>query len=75
MAEHPGAFAFSISHTTRKPRPGEANGKDYHFVSREEMLAAIEKNEFIEHAEFSGKSRLDFILKSDFSVVFTNYFI
>jgi guanylate kinase len=54
MAEHPDAFAYSTSHTTRNPRPGEVNGKDYHFVSREEMLMAIENNEFLEYAEFSG---------------------
>jgi guanylate kinase len=54
MAEFKDGFAFSISHTTRKPRPGETDGKDYYYVSREEMLKAIERNEFVEHAEFSG---------------------
>ena len=54
MAEYPNAFAFSVSHTTRKPRPGEENGKDYHYVSREEILAGIENGEFLEYAEFSG---------------------
>lgn len=54
MSEHPDAFAYSISHTTRKPRAGEFNGKDYHFVTKEEMIVAIERNEFLEHAEFSG---------------------
>jgi len=54
MAEFKDCFAFSISHTTRKPRPGETDGKDYYYVSREEMLKAIEKDEFVEHAEFSG---------------------
>lgn len=44
----------SVSHTTRKPRPGEENGIHYHFVSVEEMQAAIEKGEFIETAVFSG---------------------
>ncbi|XP_051872103.1 guanylate kinase isoform X4 [Pristis pectinata] len=49
-------FLDSVSHvnTTRNPRPGEENGKDYHFVSREEMLRGIEAGEFIESAEFSG---------------------
>ena len=32
MAEYPSAFGFTVSHTTRKPRPGECNGKDYHFT-------------------------------------------
>ena len=54
MNEYPTAFAFSVSHTTRKPRNGEVNGREYHFVEREEMLKAIENSEFIENAEFSG---------------------
>lgn len=45
---------FSVSHTTRKPRPGEENGVHYHFVERESMKAAIEKGDFLETAEFSG---------------------
>nr|XP_028607469.1 guanylate kinase isoform X4 [Podarcis muralis]XP_028607470.1 guanylate kinase isoform X4 [Podarcis muralis] len=40
--------------TTRQPRPGEVNGKDYHFVSREEMQKQIDAGGFIENAEFSG---------------------
>ena len=43
-----------MSHTTRKPRNGEVNGKEYHFVERESMLQAIANSEFIESAEFSG---------------------
>lgn len=54
MSEFPGLFAFSVSHTTRKPRPGEENGKNYHFVEKEIMLEAIANNEFLEHMEFSG---------------------
>ncbi|XP_038611728.1 guanylate kinase isoform X1 [Tachyglossus aculeatus] len=52
--EYGNIFGFSVSHTTRSPRPGEENGKDYHFVSRVEMQRDIEANKFIEHAEFSG---------------------
>ncbi|XP_078234534.1 guanylate kinase isoform X2 [Pogona vitticeps] len=40
--------------TTRQPRPGEVNGKDYHFVTREEMQKEIDAGGFIEHAQFSG---------------------
>ncbi|KAJ2750993.1 guanylate kinase, partial [Coemansia nantahalensis] len=47
-------FGFSVSNTTRNPRAGEVNGKDYHFVSREQFLEAVARSEFIEHAEFSG---------------------
>jgi len=52
--EFPTTFGFSVSHTTRKPRLGEVSGIDYHFVSREDMLKAINSGEFIEYAEFSG---------------------
>ncbi|MCJ8731120.1 hypothetical protein PDJAM_G00195760 [Pangasius djambal] len=54
LKEFDGVFGFSVSHTTRKPRPGEENGKDYHYVSREDMEVGITKGEFIESAEFSG---------------------
>uniref|UniRef100_A0A3B3BLX5 Guanylate kinase n=1 Tax=Oryzias melastigma TaxID=30732 RepID=A0A3B3BLX5_ORYME len=54
MSEYDSVFGFSVSHTTRKPRPGEQNGIDYHFVSREEMQAGINNGDFIENAEFSG---------------------
>lgn len=54
MKEYEGIFGFSVSHTTRNPRPGEENGKDYHYVTREDMQAAIANDEFIENAEFSG---------------------
>src|SRR5688572_5197239 len=40
--------------TTRQPRPGEVNGIQYHFVTREEFNDLIKQNKFIEHAEFSG---------------------
>ncbi|KAJ2060896.1 guanylate kinase [Coemansia sp. S146] len=54
FAEYPTEFGFSVSNTTRQPRAGEANGIDYHFLTREQFIAAIELKEFIEHAEFSG---------------------
>ncbi|XP_041658862.1 guanylate kinase [Cheilinus undulatus] len=54
MKEYDSVFGFSVSHTTRNPRPGEVNGKDYHFVTREVMQAGIDNGDFIEHAEFSG---------------------
>lgn len=54
LAENKDKLAFTISHTTRKPRRGEQNGKEYHFVTREEMENMISNNEFIEHTEFSG---------------------
>uniref|UniRef100_A0A8C8VTC9 Guanylate kinase n=1 Tax=Peromyscus maniculatus bairdii TaxID=230844 RepID=A0A8C8VTC9_PERMB len=54
LQEHDSIFGFSVSHTTRTPRPGEENGKDYYFVTREMMQRDIAAGDFIEHAEFSG---------------------
>ena len=50
LAEHNSQFIISISHTTRKPRPSEVNGKDYHFVSEEEFNSLVKKNSFFEYA-------------------------
>ena len=50
LAEHNKKFAISISHTTRKPRLNEINGKDYHFVSIEKFNSLIKKNNFYEYA-------------------------
>jgi len=43
-------FVISISYTTRKPRPNEVNGKDYHFVNIEEFNSLIKSNSFFEYA-------------------------
>ena len=40
--------------TTRAPRPGEQNGISYHFTSRESFKSLVDRDGFIEHAEFSG---------------------
>ena len=45
---------FSVSATTRQPRPGETNGREYHFLSREEFRRRAAAGEFIEHAEVHG---------------------
>lgn len=45
----------SVSSTTRAPRAGEVNGKDYWFVSEEEFKESIANNEFLEHSEVYGK--------------------
>ena len=44
-------FTISISHTTRKPRPNEINGKDYYFVDKEEFNSLIKGNNFFEYAK------------------------
>jgi guanylate kinase len=45
---------LSVSYTTRDPRAGEQNGKDYHFVSRDSFLAMTKGGEFLESAEVYG---------------------
>ncbi|XP_033229295.1 guanylate kinase isoform X2 [Belonocnema kinseyi] len=52
--ELPDSFGFSISHTTRKPRAGEQNGKEYYFTDKEEMQSQIDRGQFLESATYSG---------------------
>ncbi|WP_297055259.1 guanylate kinase [Thermosulfurimonas sp.] len=47
-------FRFSVSHTTRSPRPGEVHGRDYYFVSRREFEDLIRQGAFLEWAEVHG---------------------
>ncbi|KAH9888884.1 guanylate kinase [Cubamyces lactineus] len=54
FAEFPDKFGFSVSHTTRAPRAGEADGKDYYFISQDKFKELISQGAFIEHAQFSG---------------------
>ena len=42
----------------RQPRPGEEDGRDYHYVSRETMQGLIDENQFIENAEFRSVEHL-----------------
>jgi guanylate kinase len=44
----------SVSHTTREKRPGEINGVNYHFVTRDEFQNMIEQDDFLEHADVYG---------------------
>ncbi len=53
MAKIPG-LSFSVSHTTRSPRPGEKNGIDYHFITQAEFLEMIDHGLFLEHAVVHG---------------------
>ena len=50
LAENNNNFKISVSHTTRKPRPNEIDGKDYHFISKEEFDSLVKTNKFFEHA-------------------------
>jgi guanylate kinase len=45
---------LSTSATTRAPRPGEKDGRDYHFLTREEFDSRLAAGEFLEHAEYAG---------------------
>lgn len=54
MENFPQSFAFSVSHTSRKPRPGEVHGREYNFVSEEEMLKDIADGKFLEYSQFAG---------------------
>jgi len=54
MEEFNDYFGFSVSHTTRKPRPGEVDGREYHFTDVDSILAAIQNGDFIEYTQFAG---------------------
>jgi len=60
---YPERFGFSVSATTRKPRPGERDGVDYHFWKPHAFLEAVNQGKFLEHAEYTGE--LYGTLKSD----------
>lgn len=55
-AEAAGLTAYSISCTTRQPRPGEQDGVDYHFLSPESFAEKVKSGEFLEHATVHGNS-------------------
>ena len=54
LLENSKNLAVSVSHTTRKPRKGEIDGENYHFVSNETFEQMISNNDFIEYAEVFG---------------------
>ena len=45
---------LSVSATTREPRPGEVDGRDYHFLTPEDFDRRVEAGDFLEHATYSG---------------------
>lgn len=53
LAQDPG-LALSVSYTTRAPRPGERDGREYHFVDPPGFQAMLERGEFLESAEVHG---------------------
>ena len=62
-----GDFDFSVSATTRAPRPGEVDGVHYHFISREDFTERIRRGEMLEYTEYVGNyygTPLDGVRKS-----------
>ncbi len=63
-------FAFSVSATTRAPRPGEVDGVNYHYISFEDFEARIERGELLEYTKYCGnyygtlKSETEAVLES-----------
>ena len=54
LRQQDGALQVSISHTTRPMRPGEEDGRDYHFISQEQFQQMVGAEAFLEHAEVFG---------------------
>lgn len=52
--QYPTYFQYSVSYTTRAPRPGEVHGKQYFFVSKEEFQREVLKDAFLEYCEVHG---------------------
>ena len=67
---------ISISHTTRKPRPNEIDGVDYHFISKENFEKLIKENSFYEHAKIfdnyygTSKNSVNKLHEEKYNVVF-----
>jgi len=70
------SFGISVSHTTRKSRPNEVDGVDYHFVSEEKFKSLLDGKAFYEHSKIFGnyygtsKSSVNEIVKKNCNVLF-----
>lgn len=53
--QFPDRFGFSVSATTRTPRPDERDGVDYHFKTRSQFLEGVGAGQFLEYAEYAGE--------------------
>lgn len=49
-----GDFVYSVSATTRMPRPGEVDGVNYHFITKEDFISRIENGDMLEYTEYCG---------------------
>ena len=56
LMERLGELELSVSATTRAPRAGESDGVDYHFLTREEFDGRVADEDFVEHADYAGRS-------------------
>ena len=54
LQERFASMRFSVSHTTRKPRANESDGRDYHFIERHDFDGLVEREAFVEWAEVHG---------------------
>lgn len=69
-SKHPDKFGFSVSYTTRGPRDGEVNGKDYNFVNMAEFNQMEANLDFVESCEVHGnkygtaKSQIDGLMEN-----------
>ena len=72
---YPEKFGFSVSATTRQPRPDERDGVDYHFRTRSQFVEDVAAGLFLEHAEYGGelygtlKSEVERVLQSGHHVL------
>jgi len=59
--KYPSSFGFSVSYTTRDPRPGEVDGVNYNFITKDKFKEMIEAGDFIEyfevHTNFYGTAK------------------
>ena len=75
VARWPERYGFSVSATTRPPRPGERDGEDYFFLSKDEFRRRQAAGEFLESAEYAGelygtlKAEVDRVLAADRNVL------
>ena len=56
LMERQPSLELSVSATTRAPRPGERDGVDYHFLTREQFDRKVAVGDFVEHADYAGRS-------------------
>jgi guanylate kinase len=56
LMEREPRLELSVSATTRQPRPGEVDGVDYHFLGEEEFARRVAAGDFVEHADYAGRS-------------------